>query len=67
MNAFRDYYTGHLDMQYLRICACFKLLKTRRIGRARAVELLQQRGVHKAERLVEIWNRSLSKEIDILP
>lgn len=46
---------GRLDKSYLRVCAVYKLLKNRRINKARAIELLAQRRVPSRRALIEIW------------
>lgn len=54
-NLFRDMWTGKLDLQYLRICAVHKLLECGKIGKDRAIELLEQRRVKMARATVEQW------------
>lgn len=54
MNIFRKD-NGQLDKQYLRICAVGRFVDRGVIGKARAVELLQQRGVKNAGATVDIW------------
>jgi len=56
MNIFRcGTSDGRLDRQYLRVCAVYRLLKQRRIGKARALELLADRKVPHALGLIETW------------
>jgi hypothetical protein len=55
MNAFRCTPDGRLDRRYLRVAACYRLLRRGRIGKARAMELLGLRGVTHARALVELW------------
>lgn len=43
MNLFRQTPDRSLDRKYLRVCAVYRLLKVKRIGAARALELLAQR------------------------
>lgn len=43
MNLFRCTPDGSLDRKYLRVCAVYRLLKRKAIGKARAIELLAQR------------------------
>jgi len=52
-----------LDRQYLRVCAVHRLLNRRRIGFARAVELLAERRVVQPARLVELWRGSHLREM----
>lgn len=60
--------TGDLDKKYLRVCSVYRLLKRRRIGQARAMELLAQR--HTAKEMavlkgtVELWKPHIK---DMLP
>lgn len=54
-SVFRQTPNGSLDLEYLRICAVHRLLARKRIGFARAVELLAERKVEKPKRLVELW------------
>lgn len=56
MNLFRHAKDGSLDRQYLRICAVYKLMKSERISKDRAIQLLEQRNVSKALQTVEIWS-----------
>lgn len=53
MNAF--YITGKLDRQYMRIAACYRLLRRGVINPERAIDLLAERRVDKPRRLVELW------------
>lgn len=53
MNAF--YITGKLDKQFLRIAACYRLLRRGIIDPERAIDLLDERRVNKPRRLVEVW------------
>lgn len=46
---------GKLDRAYLRTCATYKLFKAGTIDKARAVELLAQRGV--GSNVADIWAR----------
>ena len=55
MNIFRCTKDGSLDKQYLRTCAVYRLLKTGRIDKARAIELLRQRYISHAQGVVELW------------
>jgi hypothetical protein len=55
MNLFRLTPDGSLDRQYLRICAVGKLVDRGLIGKARAIELLEHRGVKNARSTVELW------------
>ena len=61
MNVFRCTPDRSLDREYLRTCAIYRLLKSKRIGLARAVELgdLPIRGVHRRpgrlRATIEIW------------
>jgi len=55
MNLFRCTPDRSLDKQYLRICAVYRLMSRDRLGKARAIELLEERNVKSASRLVEIW------------
>lgn len=56
MNAFRHTPDQSLDREYLRICAVYRLLvRQRRIGKERAIELLNQRKVKLARAVVELW------------
>lgn len=55
MNLFRCTPDRSLDKRYLRVASVYRLLSKHRIGKARAVELLGQRGVTKPLRLVELW------------
>lgn len=54
-NLFRMTPDGRLDKQYLRICAVGRLVDQGRLTRARAVDLLQERGVKNAGATVDIW------------
>lgn len=47
---------GSLDRRYLRICSVYRLLKVKRIGRARALELLAERNVPHAGGLIDLWH-----------
>lgn len=58
MNLFRCTPDQSLDREYLRICAVHRLLSRKRIGFARAVELLGERRVKEPKRLVELWRGS---------
>lgn len=55
MNAFRSK-DGSLNKGYLRICAAYKLMAARKITKERAIDLLEQRNVHKAVQTVETWS-----------
>ena len=55
MNAFRQTPDSRLDRQYLRVSAVYRLLIRQRIGKARAVELLEQRKVKNPRALVGFW------------
>jgi hypothetical protein len=61
--------TGALDKKYLRVCSVYRLLRKKRIGQARAMELLAQR--HTASEMktlrgtVELWRAHPLK--DMLP
>lgn len=66
MDLFHCTHDKKLDRSYLRVCAVYRLLKTRRVNKARAVELLVthrrirfQQGqcmpVRDATALVELW------------
>jgi hypothetical protein len=52
-----------IDWKYIRVCAVYKLLKRRRIGRARALELLAachtKWEMRSLESTVSIWGRHL--------
>jgi hypothetical protein len=67
MNLFRNNLTGELDRKYLRVCSVYRLLKQKRIGMARGLELLAQRhtpGEMKSLRgTVEIWRSSPIKDM----
>jgi hypothetical protein len=69
MNAFRMTDDGALDRVYLRTCAIYRLLKSGRIGQARAIELqrLPIKGAYRqADRLVcliEIWKAGPLKDM----
>ncbi len=64
-NMFRNVMTGKLNKEYLRICAVYKLLKSQRVGRARACELLAARRVECPKRLVEMWCNHPLKHLSI--
>jgi hypothetical protein len=49
------YRDGKLDRQYLRVCAAYKLLKQGRIGKERAIELMERRRIIRPEATVELW------------
>ena len=62
MNIFRaGTKDGSLDKKYLRVCAVYRLLKKRIIGKARALELLAQR--HSAQEMkslrgtISLWRQ----------
>lgn len=55
MNLFRTTPDGSLDKQYLRICAVGRLVDRGLVGKARAVELLEERKVKNASATVDIW------------
>jgi len=65
MNMFRypewHHLEGRLNRQYLRVCATFKLLRLCRIDSQRAVELLNERRIPGADRLVSLWCEQLEK------
>lgn len=46
---------GSLDRQFLRVAAVYRLIERRKIGKARAVELLLARRVPHAKACVEQW------------
>lgn len=55
-NVFRCANDGSLDRQYLRISAVSRLIRCERITtKARAIELLEARGVKNAGGIVELW------------
>lgn len=55
-NIFRDPTTGTLDRQFLRNSAVWRLIKAGRItSKARAIELLAERGNKVARATVELW------------
>lgn len=62
-------WTRPLDRKYLRVCAVYKLLKRRKIGRAKALELLAARHTLTEMRAltetVSIWRQYPLK--DMLP
>ena len=64
MNAFRTTESGTLDRQYLRVCACYKLLKQNKITIARAEELMKAKGVKDPKALIELWIKSPFAEIE---
>ena len=47
--------SGALNREYLRICAVYRLLKRKHIGKAIACELLARRNVENPARLVALW------------
>lgn len=51
--------TGELDRKYLRVCSVYRLLRRKKIGKARAMELLAQKHNPKEMMLlkgtVELW------------
>ena len=59
MNCFRQTPDRSLDCKYLRVCAVYRLLRKKIIGRARALQLLAQR--HTASEMrtlrgtVDLW------------
>lgn len=55
MNAFRATPDGKLDRQYMRVAACYRLLRRGIIAPERAIDLLAERRVDKPRRLVELW------------
>lgn len=55
MNCFRHAKDGSLDLQYLRICAVYRLMSKGTIAKDQAVHLLEQRNVSKARQTVELW------------
>lgn len=61
--------TGELDKKYLRVCSVYRLLKRKRIGQARAIDLLALR--HTAKEMavlrgtVDLWKQYPIK--DMLP
>lgn len=71
MNAFRCTQDKSLDRLYLRTCAIYRLLKSKRIGMAQALELqnLPIKGVYKKpdylKGTIEIWRNQQLK--DMLP
>lgn len=58
---------GSLDKQYLRTCAVYRLLKQKRIGFQRAIELLAERNppsMMKTMRgTVELWRANTLKDM----
>jgi len=55
---FHQTHDGRLDRKYLRVCSVYKILmRQHRIGKERAIELLEQRGVKPAKATVELWLR----------
>lgn len=62
MNLFRTTPDRSLDKQYLRVCAVYRLMKRRRLEKARAVSLLRDRKVPSAEALVELWLDTIAKQ-----
>lgn len=69
MNAFRPRPGDPLDRKYLRNCAVYKLLKLRKIGEARALELMLQKagGGRYAQRVTEqllsVWKQGSFKDM----
>lgn len=67
MNLFRQTPDRSLDRPYLRLCAVYRLLKAKQIGKARALELLAQK--HGSKRMatlrgtVELWQHHSLKEM----
>lgn len=58
MNMFRCTPDKSLDKVYLRTCAVYKLLKQRKIGKQRAIELLtiqESKYTDTRKNLVELW------------
>jgi hypothetical protein len=61
------YLSGPLDRKYLRVCAVYRLLRLRKIGKSKAIELLAARH-SKAEMValvatVEMWRAGPLKEM----
>lgn len=54
-NAYHMTSDGSLDRQFLRVCTVYRLLIRQRIGKARAVELLEQRKVKLPKALIGFW------------
>lgn len=65
MNLFRCTPDKSLDRKYLRTCAVYRLLKQKRIGFARALELLAERHGSNLRGTVELWRAHPLK--DMLP
>ena len=69
MNVFRMTPDGSLDRVYLRTCAIYRLLKSGRIGQARAIELqrLPIKGAYRERDrlvgLIEIWKAGPLKDM----
>lgn len=64
MNLFRaGTKDGSLDLKYLRVCSVYRLLKRKRIGHARALELLAERHTgHEMKTLhgtVSLWKQHI--------
>lgn len=59
--------TGELDRKYLRVCAVYRLLIRKRIGRARATELLAERHspteMKSLQGTVDLWKMWPIKEM----
>ena len=68
MNLFRQTKDGSLDLKYLRVCSVYRLLKQKRIGKPRALELLAQRHspaeMNILRRTVELWFANSLKHLD---
>lgn len=65
MNMFRCTPDGKLDRQYLRVCAVYRLMKAQRIGKARAIALLNERRVPVSRSVVELWMSGPFKRLSI--
>lgn len=46
---------GSLDRKYLRVCAVYRLMDRKGLGKDRAIELLQARKIPSARAVVELW------------
>lgn len=72
LNAFRMTDDGSLDTVYMRTCAIYRLLKSKRIGEAGAKELAARpirraykRNPNHLDATIAIWKREVMK--DMLP
>lgn len=68
MNLFRQAKDGSLDRKYLRVCAVYRLLKRKAIGKARALELLAQNHTEAEMKTlrgtVELWRAHSLKDME---